>query len=93
MKTLKEFWVDVTPIGESIHAASSKKPDITEGTVHVIEAAPEVISARDLMVCCEAALAYLLLEPHLDKEQLVNELSRVVRVVKGFEPRPHDPKV
>lgn len=47
------------------------------GNARLIAAAP------DLLRCCEASLTYLLLEEHLDKIQLIDELKRIIAKVEG----------
>lgn len=42
-----------------------------------------VAAAPELLMCCEATLTYLHLENHLDKDQLIIELNRVLNEVSG----------
>lgn len=37
-----------------------------------------VSTVSQLIMCCEASLAYLLFSNHLDKTQLIEELKRVI---------------
>lgn len=48
-----------------------------EADAHLIAVSPE------LKMCCEASLVYLQLADHLDKEQLIEELKRVLAKAEG----------
>jgi len=51
--------------------------ETSRANASLISAAPE------MLMCCEAALVYLLLEPHMEKEQLIDELRKVINKAKG----------
>lgn len=43
-----------------------------------------ISAAPELLMCCEAALAYLMFEPHLSKDQLEKEIQNVVNKARGI---------
>jgi hypothetical protein len=70
---------------------ASAGPEIKVGeTIGVVEATPEVLAARELRILCEATFSYLQLEEFLEKDQLLEELARVLRIVKRIDPCPQN---
>jgi hypothetical protein len=58
--------------------------------VHVVEAGPDAPLVRDMAIACEASLAYLQMEEHLDSSQLILFLAEIVRKLK-LKPHPQQP--
>lgn len=56
---------------------SMKNTPDAEANARLFAAAP------GLKMCCEASLVYLQLADHLDKEQLIEELKRVLAKAEG----------